>query len=180
MSFNKKDHHIDSEIRPRFKLTTDLNEEEVFSRLKTFTLDDKSVVGKLVYDQFYLDIPEYYGRTFWSPELRITLDKDEYDFPGKTVIRVVVGPKGTVWMMFVFIYSFLAVLSIFGGMYGLTQLSMGKSSPWVWCFPVTLLVIVGVWVIAKMGQKSARDQTLHLVSVLYHALGHDHYERVES
>lgn len=180
MSFNKKDHHIDSEIRPRFKLVTDLSEEEVFDRLKKFTLEDKTVVGKKVLDQFYLDIPDYNDRTYWSPELRVTIEKDEYDFPGKTLIRVLVGPRSNVWMLFVFIYSFLSLFSVFGGMYGLSQLNLGISTPWIWCFPITLMVIIGVWVIAKIGQSTSRDQTLHLVSVLYHAVGLDDVERVES
>jgi hypothetical protein len=180
LSFNKKDHHLDSEIRPRFKLVTDLSEDEVFARLKAFTLEDKTVVGKKVLDQFYLDIPDYNERTYWSPELRVTIEKDEYDHPGKTVIRVLVGPRSNVWTLFVFLYSFLAVLSVFGGMYGLSQLNMGKSTPWIWCFPVTLAIIFGVWLIAKIGQTSARDQTLHLVSALYHAIGLDDLERIES
>ena len=171
---------MDSEIRPRFKLITDLDEEEVFARLKAFTTEDQTVVGKKVLNQYYLDIPDYEGRNFWSPELRITVEKDEYDYPGKTLIRVLVGPQGNVWMLFVFIYSFLSIFSVFGGLYGLSQWSLGIKTPWVWCFPITLAVIVGVWVIAKTGQGSQRDQTLHLVSVLYHAIGFDDLERVES
>lgn len=180
MTFNRKDHHMTGEIIPRFKLATDLDEETIFKNLTAFVKEDKTVVGKRILNQFYLDIPSYEGRGFWSPELKITVEKDEYDFPGKTIVRVMVGPQQTVWMLFVFIYSFLGLFSLIGGMYGLTQLNLGNDSLWIWCFPITILVILSVYVVAKIGQGTARDQTLHLVSSLYHAIGFEHLERVDS
>lgn len=178
MPFNRKSHeYYYGEIRPRFVLKTKFHPEEVREKLNTFIQSDNTVVGKEVYQQFYLDIPQH-ERHFWSPELRISFDKDEED--NKTLIRVLVGPQYNVWSMFVFFYVFLGVLSLFGGMYGLSQLSLGKSSLWVWCLPITSLLIISVYIIAKLGQQKGRDQTLHLVSVLYHSLGKDGASRIES
>ncbi|MEX1003016.1 MAG: hypothetical protein WDZ35_12940 [Crocinitomicaceae bacterium] len=179
MPFNKKDHFNPGEIKPRFKLVTPFSEEEVYQRLLDHVNSDDSVVGKRVYDQFYIDIP-YQERHFWSPELRIIAEKDEYADHEDTIIRVTVGPQYTVWVLFIFIYSFLGVIALFGGMYGLSQLALGNKTIWVWCLPVTLLMIVGVYVIAKSGQRKGRDQTLHLVSVLYHALGQGKVVRIDS
>jgi hypothetical protein len=178
MPFNRKDHHNFGEIRPRFKLLSSLAEEEIFRRLKEFVQADETVDGKKVYDQFYLDIPLRY-RHFWSPELRILVEKYETD-PSQTLIRVTVGPQFHVWLTFILTYAVLGLISLFGGMYGLVQLDLGIDSPWVWCLPVTILIFLGVWVSAKMGQRASRDETLHLASVLYHALGHNHAIRVVS
>lgn len=178
MPFNRKDHHNFGEIRPRFKLLSSLNEEEIFTRLKAFVQADDTVEGKKIHDQFYLDIPMRY-RHFWSPELRILLEKDEQD-PTHTLIRVTVGPQFHVWLTFILTYAVLGLVSLFGGMYGLVQLDQGNDSPWIWCLPVTGLLFLGVWMSAKVGQKAGRDETLHLVSVLYHALGHNNAVRVES
>jgi len=179
MTFNRKDHHNFGEIRPRFKLQSKLSQEDIMERLKKAVESDDSVVGKEVHGQFYLGIPRA-ERHFWSPELKVTLEDDEYEeYGGDTLIRVMVGPEYTVWVLFVFIYSFLGLLSLIGGLYGLSNLMLGIKSAWIWCFPVTFFMIVGVWMIAKSGQSAARDDTLHLVSVLYHGLGEGNAERVE-
>jgi len=62
------------------------------------------------------------------------------------------------------------MFSLFGGMYGLAQRNTGHATGWIWCFPVTFLLIIAVFISAKIGQRTGRDQMLHLVSVLYHAL----------
>lgn len=139
---------------------------------------DKTVVGKKIHNQYYIDLP-LAERHFWSPELRVTAEKDEFADHDDTIIRVTVGPQYTVWALFVFIYTFLSIACLFGGMYGLTQLAIGKQSLWIWCLPVTLALILAVYVISKTGQQSTRNQTLHLVSTLYHALGQEHVVRVE-
>lgn len=178
MPFNRKDHHNFGEIRPRFKLLTALSPDEIFSRLKNFVAQDDSVEGKKILDHFFLDIPSAY-RHFWSPELRVTTDTDD-SYPDKIILRVMVGPPTNVWLIFVFSYAVLGLTSLFGGMYGLVQWNMGNESLWVYCLPVSLGLTLFVWMIAKTGQKIARDETLHLVSVLYHALGHDNAKRIES
>lgn len=179
MPFNRKDHLNHGEIRPRFHLRTTLSEEEVFSTIQQFVESDDTVVGRSVHNLYYLDIP-HKERHFWSPELRVTAEKDEYADHDDTLVRVMVGPQHTVWIFFVFIYSVLGLVCLFGGMYGLSHLALGHSSPWIWCMPITIFLILGVYLIAKAGQRTGRDQTLHLVSCLYHALGHDNVERVDS
>lgn len=178
MPFNRKDHHNFGEIRPRFKLVSDLSHEEIFMCLKNFVENDDTVYGKKVFEQYYLDIPIEH-RHYWSPELRITLDKDNL-YPNQTLIRVMVGPTTAVWLTFVFTYAVLGLISLFGGMYGLVQWNLGNESLWIYCLPITLIITLLVYMVAKTGQKIARDETLHLVSVLYHALGHDNAKRVES
>ena len=176
MPFNKKDHHAVSEIRPRFRLITPYSQSEVLERLTAAADQDETVVGRQVHDLFYLDIP-LKDRHYWSPELRVSLEKNE---AGEgTFIRCVIGPRHSVWLLFVFIYGFLTVATLFGSMYGLAQWNLGKSSVWLWCLPVAFFVIFGVYVTAKIGQRTGRDQMLHLVSVLYHSIGDQNVERKE-
>ena len=170
MPFNKKEQHNKIEIRPRFRLITTYSIPEVLDLLSQSIQQDDSVIGKKVHDIFYLDIP-LKERHYWSPELRVSLEPNG---AGEgTFIRCVVGPRHSVWLMFIFIYGFLGVLSLFGGMFGLAQWNLGNGSVWLWCFPVAFLLILGVYITAKLGQRTGRDQMLHLISVLYHALG-DH------
>jgi hypothetical protein len=168
MAFNSKDHSNIGEIRPRFRLITTCEPNEVVERLENITQSDDTVLGRKIYDVYYLDIP-IQNRHYWSPELRVSIEKNEY-LEG-TYLYCVVGPRQSVWLLFVFIYSFLGMVTMFGGLYGLAQWDLGKPTIWIWCLPIMLMVILGVYVTAKTGQKKGRDQMLHLVSVLYHALG---------
>lgn len=174
MPFNIKEQHNPGEIRPRFRLITTYTQDEVMDLLDKFTSEDETVIGKRVYDMYYLDIPKK-EQHYWSPELRIMLEEN---LAGEgTFVRCVVGPRQSVWLLFVFIYGFLSVLTLFGGMYGLVQWNRGGSAGWLWCFPIALLIIFSVYIVAKLGQRTGRDQMLHLFSVLYHSIGEKHLER---
>ncbi len=174
MPFNRKDGDL-VEIRPRFKLLSGLKAEDIAKNLYKGLEGDDTIVGKQVLDVFYLDVP-LAERQYWSPELRASLEKNE---AGEgTLIRVVIGPRYKVWVLFVFIYSFLSLVCLFGGMYGLAQWNLGVESMWVYCFPVVGVVILAVYLIAKLGQRATRDEILHLSSFLYHNVGDDNLERI--
>lgn len=174
MPFNRKEHHNPGEIRPRFRLITPYKPEEVFEQLEQFVHSDSTVDGKRILDAYHLKIPVP-EQHYWSPELRAWVEKNE---AGEgSFIRCVIGPRHNVWLLFVFIYGFLGVVSLFGGMYGLAQWSLGNFSAWVWCLPITFVLATAVFITAKLGQRTGRDQMLHLVSVLYHSLGEFPLER---
>lgn len=175
MPFNRIDRDF-IEIRPRFKLKTVLFKDELFKNLLDGLDEDNSVTGKKVIDVFYLDI-SLNDQKYWSPELRASIEKNEAE--AGSIIRVVIGPRYKVWFFLVFIYSFLGLACLFGGMYGMAQWNLGIKSLWVYCFPVILLLIGGVYVAAKLGQKATRDQMLHLTSFLYHHIKDDKLERIE-
>ena len=174
MPFNRKEQHNRGEIRPRFRLITPYDIREAQEHIIEAVKKDDTVDGRKAHDMFFLTIPKQ-RQHYWSPELRISFEKNE---AGEgTFMRCVVGPRQSVWLLFVFIYGFLGVISLFGGMYGLAQWNLGKPSIWLWCFPAAFLVILGVYITAKMGQRTGRDQMLHLVSVLYHSIGDMPIER---
>ncbi len=174
MPFNRKDGDF-IEIRPRFKLLSKLNADEISANLKEGLVTDKSIIGKKVIDVFYLDIPVK-DQKYWSPELRASFEKNE---AGEgTLIRVVIGPRYKVWVLFVFIYTFLGLFCLFGGMYGMAQWTLGVESLWVYCFPVIAVVIALVYIVAKSGQRATRDEMLHLSSFLYHNIQDKDLERI--
>ena len=101
---------------------------------------------------------------YWSPELQIRVDQDD-DHEDGAEVRCLVGPRQSVWAMFAFFYALVGLITFFGGFYGLVQEDMGESSDFIWCLPVGILLLIGIWVAAKVGQNTGRDQMLHLVSV---------------
>ncbi len=178
MPFNRLNHNILGEIRPRFKLLTTVKREDVFKHLKTRLEADEEVTGRVRNNYAVLGIPAK-DIHYWSPELQIRIHDDEDDNP-QTIVRCLVGPRQSVWGMYAFFYAVIGFITFFGGMYGLSQVTLGKSSAFVWILPIGLVVLSSVWLTAKFGQKKGRDQMLHLISVLYHTLDENgDVERVE-
>lgn len=173
MPFNRLNHNILGEIRPRFRLVTSLEPAEVFEHLKEKMAEDDTVTGRVVKQYAILTVPPK-DRHYWSPELQVRIEDDSEDFSEDkaegTVIRCLIGPRQSVWLFFTFCYSLISFATIFGGLYGLSQLTMGNMSAFVWLLPVGVLLLPLVWLTAKIGQRTGRDQMLHLVSVLYHTL----------
>lgn len=177
MPFNRLNHNILGEIRPRFRLKTNLSIEDVIQSISTEMEKDITVIGHTDKKYAMIKIPGN-KQHYWSPELQVHLEKD-YDSED-TIIRCLVGPKQSVWAMFMFFYVAVAAITLFLGMYGLIQLQLDKPSGAVWVIPIGLLILPSIYTFSKVGQKTGRDQMLHLISFLYHSIDKKgNVERVE-
>jgi len=167
MLFNS--HNSDNiEIRPRFKLFSDFGSEEILEKINKALPEQSDVVGIVKGTHAFLRIQES-KEHYWSPVMEVVVEKDEDDIK-KTSIRCLLGPKPSIWMMLMFIYVGVGVFSVFGGMYGLAKWNLGKESIFIWAFPVGLFIFGIIYFTSKYGQRKGRDQMLHLVSFLYHAI----------
>ena len=101
-----------------------------------------------------------------------------YEDDNKAYIKCILGPKQSIWTMLMFFYIGLGVLTLFGGMYGLVKWNLGKTSIFLWVFPVALFLFAVIYFTSKYGQRKGRDQMLYLVSFLYHALSDEKLERL--
>ncbi|MFK8044296.1 MAG: hypothetical protein AB8B72_02285 [Crocinitomicaceae bacterium] len=174
MPFNRADGDF-IEIRPRFKLKSTLPADKVIENLMAGLKSDDTVLGRKVLDVFYLDIPNE-SQKYWSPELRASIEKNEAE--EGSFIRVVIGPRHKVWVLFVFLYTLLGFICLFGGMYGMAQWNLGIDSLWIYFLPIMLSLIASLYIIAKLGQRATRDESLHLSSYLYHNIRDGELERV--
>jgi hypothetical protein len=178
MSFNKLDHSFEGEILPRFRLKIQAEKSELFAQIKSAAIEDNAVSGTYADNYIILRIPSW-ERHYWSPELQIQTTPDWED-DSYSILRCVVGPTQSVWVMFVFFYSITILLTVFGGMFALVQYSVSKTSDFLWIWPIGILLVVSLFVVSKLGQRKARNQTLHLVSFLRHTLEQKwEVERVE-
>ncbi|MGB0882188.1 MAG: hypothetical protein ACPGSO_04495 [Vicingaceae bacterium] len=175
MAFNT--HNTDDiEIRPRFKLLSkSYSSKELLERVEKAIPKDKTIVGKAKGTHVFLSIPEN-EQHFWSPAMEVVIEQD-YEDEEQTQVRCLIGPKQTVWMMVMFFYISVAVVLLFGGMYGLVKWNMGHETNLLWLIPIGLVLELLIFLATKWGQKKGRDQMLHLVSFLYHALNDDSLER---
>lgn len=168
MSFNKFDHTITGEVLPRFRLRVENLPDPIFEEIKTAAIPEPTVSGTYADKYTILRIPSW-ERNYWSPELQIHSSPD-YDNKSYTILRCVVGPSQSVWVMFIFFYSITILVTLFGGMFGMVQYSIENDSTFLWIWPIGIAVFLTLFIVSKIGQRKARNQTLHLVSFLLHTL----------
>jgi len=184
MSFNR---HTEEElflIRPRFKLHTDLDKIDILDKIQCELKPKNSVVGTRTKNRCFLSIPKG-DQHYWSPEMQIevsdnAVDENDYDLDKDTsnsTIRCVIGPKQKIWSMFVFGYALSGSIIFFGGLYGLVQLNLDKPSPFLWSFPIGIVMIVFLYTAAAYGRKKGHEQMNHLIRFLYNSIGDNNIRR---
>jgi len=167
MPFNRLNHSILGEIRPRFALKIDCDPETALTYVEDRLYQDKTVSGERSGNLIFVRTPSWESH-YWSPEMTVRIEVEEFtDF---TQVSCLVGPKQVVWAMWAFIYSAIAIATTFAGIFGFVQYQQDGSSPWLYGIPVGVVLISSAFIAAKIGQRKGRDQMLHLISFLYHNL----------
>lgn len=167
MPFNRLNHSILGEIRPRFALRIESDPELAMTHIENGILKDSTVSGNRCDTLLFLKIPRS-EQHYWSPEMTVRIEIEEYtDY---TSVSCLIGPKQTVWALWAFIYSAVLLVTVFGGIFGMVQYSQDGSSPWIWTIPIGIVLLSTAFIASKIGQRKGRDQMLHLISFLYHSL----------
>mgnify|MGYP000990014814 CR=1 FL=1 len=58
---------------------------------------------------------------FIADRIRLAFKEEKSEYEEHTKVACLIGPKQSVWALFTFIYAFLSIVSIFGGMFGLVD-----------------------------------------------------------
>ncbi|OEK02782.1 hypothetical protein BFP97_15160 [Roseivirga sp. 4D4] len=152
-------------IRPRFKESVPENVESFKNRIQT-ALDAENEFSGLVSDQYCVIKIRPEERHYWSPQLTLTLEENSED---DLEVRGLYGPKPSVWAVFFMSYAALGILSLFAGVFGLSQLMLDKPAPILWAIPIMAAVALGLYLIAQAGQKVGAEQMFRI---------HHFYEQV--
>lgn len=178
MPFNRFSHSILGEIRPRFKLKINVAPEEALEHTAQRLYNDKTVSGERSDHLLFLKTPSWL-RHYWSPEMTVRIEKEE--FCDYTTVSCLLGPRQTVWALFTFFYAAIALCTLFGGMFAWVDYTETGSTGWLWVIPIGIFLAGSIFTTSKIGQKKGRDQSLHLVSFIYHTLDEiAEVERIES
>ncbi len=170
MPFNRLNHNILGEIRPRFVLEIECEADVAIDHIKKCVVNDNTVSSlKVNYTKNYvfLNTPTWLQH-YWSPEMSVRIEKSE--ITEKVFVNCLIGPRQSVWAMFTLIYAVILILSLFGGIFAYVQYATFGIAKYFWIFPIGLVLFFSVFFTAKWGQAKGRDQMLHLVSFLYHSL----------
>lgn len=158
-------------IRPRLKLISELEPEEIRSRIKvglnntelnTFELQHRSVHGHLL-----ISFPARH-RHFWSPTMDINMEETT---DNKTMIRVLMGPEASIWTMFMFFYTIGGLCILTGLVLGYSQYILDKGATWLFLIPVGIAIILFFYLAALTGKTKARGQMEILFNFLSASVG---------
>ncbi len=147
------------EIRPRFEFESVLSKEEVLKRLDESLSNPEAYFKGYVSDwHVVMKIPSEDDH-FWSPQLTLDVVENE----GGAKLYGLIGPKPSVWLMFVFFYFFLGFVLMVVAIIGFSRLNLGLSAGILWLLPILSTVLVMVYLSANFGKKLGRDQMEKLV-----------------
>lgn len=145
-------------IRPRFKEELAWTAEEFKDQIQN-ALDKNEEFSGLVSERYCNILIRPEERHYWSPQLTLTL---EVTSETTLEVRGLYGPKPSVWAVFFMSYAALGLLSLFAGVYGLSQIMLHKSAPILWAIPAMGLIALILYLIAQAGQKVGAEQMFRI------------------
>ncbi|MGW8122424.1 hypothetical protein ACV07N_07165 [Roseivirga echinicomitans] len=152
-------------IRPRFKTTVTGTTKDYIIGIKDAIDDNEEFMG-LVSEHYCVIKICLEERHYWSPQLTLSLEETQ---EGSIEVRGLYGPKPSVWAVFFMSYAALGVLSLFAGVFGLSQVMLEKSAPILWVIPIMAAIAIGLYLVAQGGQKVGAEQMFRI---------HHFYEQV--
>ena len=154
------------EIRPRFKEEVALSVQDIIDRMQQ-ALNDPStgIEGVIVDHHIVLKFPVA-DQHYWSPQLSLSIEEQEEG----TLVRGLFGPRPTVWLMFVFLYSVIGAICLFVSITGFSQLSLGIPAPVLWVLPIGAILAGVLYFSAKAGERLGKDEMITLKNFLNRVL----------
>jgi hypothetical protein len=154
-------------VRPRFSVLTAESSETIKQRIQDALAQENATCRGKVYDQFAsLSLPADQLH-YWSPRLRMTIEKTDEG----TEVRGLYGPKPAVWTMFVFFYSVIGFATIIVAMLGLSYLTLNKPAGILWMLPVFVAMFSSLYLVAYFGKKTGYVQMVVLHQFIEKATG---------
>lgn len=145
-------------LRPSFVVELPVSADEAILRLRE-GLDTPALRASTMaagrHVEFQVDASE---RKVWSPRLTVQID----DSPGGSSLRGRFSPRSDVWTGFMFVYSLVVFLILFGATLGYVQ-QVSDETPWgYWAIPGGLLIILGIHAASYVGQRLGAEQMAEL------------------
>jgi hypothetical protein len=146
------------ELRPRFKRSVKLKSAEVMERIRSYDQLPQGVVDVTIVDMHVTFSILTQEQHYWSPQLSLEIVEEEQG----TLIKGLFGPQPKVWTMFMFLYGGLALVGLFGLMYGMVQWSLGMPATALWILLAAVILEIVCFLIARTGKQLAHEQMLQL------------------
>ncbi len=158
-------------VRPRIKRYTNSSVDEVMECFNyTLESNEFNLDATLLKNHVLVKIPDEIHH-YWSPELQLEVSDnymkdDEYaEHKESTIIRGFIGPKSTVWTMFMFFYLAFGGLTLFGIVLGSWQQMLNQISNGYYYGLLGGIGLILTFAAMQIGQQMSDDQTKLLLSL---------------
>lgn len=110
------------------------------------------------------------GSEAWTPQMEINFDEVE---KGRTVVRCMIGPTNSIWMLFAAGYLGCILLGLTGITFGIAQVML-HHTPWgFYAVPFVLLLAGFMFYLERTGRTRAQNDMRLLKDFVDQALGCD-------
>mgnify|MGYP001033082709 CR=1 FL=1 len=144
-------------LRPSRRVHLSLSREEAVELVREFLVSTGSDCWEGKGRWCELHLPESEQR-LWTPYLSIRADHE----PDGSSLFARFQPRAEVWTFFVFLYSAIAFLVLFGGVFGYVQWASGESAWGLWAVWIGIPALLAMHLASYLGQRLARAQTQEL------------------
>ena len=155
-------------MRPVFAVEVAVPPEELMLRIRE-RLDDpvSRCRGGVVNNHAELFVRDEDAH-FWSPWLSVSVEETE---SGGSLLRGRFGPRPHMWTGFMFGYFSFGTATVFGGIWGLSQWSLGMRPSLLWTVPAGLAACALIYVASLVGQRLGAGQMGELRDTLFSSFG---------
>ena len=152
-------------VRPRIRRFSMEPKETIVERYQQILSNKKyPVTGRILNNHISIKMAGN-EQHFWSPELSLDVSdnhlQDLYEeAEGKaTLVRGFVGPKSTVWTLFMFFYIAFGLAFLFAAMWGGSEWMLDKPTYGFYYAGAAMIALIITFVATQIGQKIGEDQT---------------------
>lgn len=128
----------------------------------------ESIKGRVVDNHIILDIVGD-DVHYWSPQLNFRVEEDEEN-KEHSIVTGLIGPRPTVWTLFVFVYFLIGFTGFVMSSYGVSKLLMDEYSHLIFAFPVAILIMLTAYKMGKYGEQLGADQIEDLKQFIREAI----------
>jgi len=149
---------MSAELRPRIKIISKRSTDEVMEIIKQKVEDPKSTCKGWAKEGYAVIYAPQNEKHIWTPQLNLQIDETEKG----TEVRGIIGPSENIWTAFAFAFSILGFIAFVCLFWGLSRLSLDYSAEILWLVPVALILILGVYMLARIGQQLSKNEIRQL------------------
>jgi hypothetical protein len=158
-------------FRPRFKFVSPLSGEAIAERIRAHltTNNPRGLWMKDTHQHLLLNFQRRDSEA-WTPQMDISF---ETQVDGRTLVRCLIGPVSTIWMLFAGGYLALSLLGLTGITLGIALHMLGHT-PWGYYMVPFVLVGLGILIhLERTGRRRAHADMHYLKRFVDEALGCD-------
>jgi len=156
----------DIRMRPQFDFEISCDYSTTFQRLAEELDRATDVTGQVFPDSAVLKIPQAEVH-LWTPQLQVSVEKRS---GGGCQVHGLIGPRPSVWSLFLASYVFWTFLGTMAVIFGFSQWSLSEPAWAFWGGPLAVGGIAMTYVTARIGRRIGRPQSRRLKSFLEKAV----------